>query len=103
MAGAKPRPECEETEMTSISARGAVAAALSILLCAPAIGQAPTPAPAPRSGADQSEIVCEKQDVIGSRLQKKKVCMTRSEWADLRQQDKQYLEKQQTQRGLISQ
>lgn len=85
--------------MTGISARGGVAALLGVLICAPAIGQkAP---PAPRSAPDPNEIVCEREQVLGSRLQKRRVCMTRAEWADRRKEDREYLERKQTERGMI--
>ncbi len=82
--------------MKGISTHGGLAALVGFLICAPAIGQKPPPATG--SAPDPNEIVCEKQHVLGSRLQNKRVCMTRSEWADLRSQDRQDLERQQ-QRG----
>jgi hypothetical protein len=45
-------------------------------------------------------VICEKQEVIGSRLARKKVCHTRAEWADLKLQDRQELERAQTRRGM---
>jgi invasion protein IalB len=52
---------------------------------------------------DPSEIVCEKQEVIGSRLTTKRVCLTRAQWADLRTQDRQDTERVQLQRGMTNQ
>jgi len=89
--------------MMSISVRG-VALLTSFLICAPAIAQtappavAPAPAPAARSSMD--EVVCQKQPVLGSRLQSKRVCRTRAEWADLQHQDRQELEQRQTQKPM---
>jgi hypothetical protein len=40
--------------------------------------------------------------VLGSRLQTKRICMTRSEWADVKSQDRQAIERAQTQRGNIA-
>jgi predicted secreted protein len=37
---------------------------------------------------DPNEKICEKQSVLGSRLTTRRVCATRSEWAEKRQQDK---------------
>ena len=60
---------------------------------------------APSSGTtvakplDPNEVVCEKQEVIGSRLATKRVCMTRSQWADQKGQDRQEIDRVQTQRG----
>ena len=53
---------------------------------------APTPQSATPSSTvakthDPNEVVCERQEVLGSRLQTKRICMTRSEWADLKSQD----------------
>jgi hypothetical protein len=50
-----------------------------------------------------NEIVCEKQNVPGSRLAAARVCKTRAEWADLRLQDRLDLERAQTQRGAAPQ
>ena len=84
--------------MTSMTTRGAIVA-LGILICAPAFAQAPAPA----SKTDPSqEVVCEKQEVIGSRLQTKRVCRTRAEWAEAKREDRQYLERIQTERGIKS-
>jgi hypothetical protein len=44
---------------------------------------------------DPSEIVCQKIEMIGSRLSVKKVCMTRSQWADSRRQDREAVERAQ--------
>lgn len=47
-----------------------------------------------------NEMVCEKQDATGSRLAKRRVCMTRAQWADRRLEDRQEIEKVQVQRGM---
>jgi hypothetical protein len=49
---------------------------------------------------DPNEMVCEKQAVPGSRLVAARVCHTRAEWADLKGQDRQELERVQVQRGM---
>ena len=87
--------------MKSISVR-AGALLTSFLICAPAFGQtaAPAPAPAPATPSHMNEVVCEKQQVLGSRLQSKRVCRTRAEWADLKNQDRQNLEQRQTQKPM---
>lgn len=69
---------------------------------APTIAQA-TQVPANQRSentGDPNEIVCEKQEILGSRLGKKKVCMTRAQWAELKRQDRQDIEKVQTSRGM---
>ena len=51
-------------------------------------------APKPKKG-DPNEIVCEKVEVIGSRLAVKKVCGTRAEWAEKRKQDRDVVDQAQ--------
>jgi invasion protein IalB len=46
-----------------------------------------------------NEIVCEKQEVVGSRIATQRICMTRSQWAEQRRSDRMDVEKVQTQRG----
>ena len=48
---------------------------------------------------DPNEVVCEKQEVLGSRLATQKICRTRAEWAELKRRDREELEKVQVQRG----
>jgi hypothetical protein len=75
------------------------------LIAGPAIAQAPA-APPPanaqttaKPAGDPNEMICEKQEVTGSRLGGKRVCMTRAEWADRKLQDRQELERVQVQRS----
>jgi hypothetical protein len=49
-----------------------------------------------RKARDPNEVVCKKEEVLGSRLQTRKVCMTRAEWAEQRQLDRQNVERSQT-------
>ena len=78
--------------------RALVAAAMGALIAAPAMAQAS--ASAHQKAQDPNEIVCEKQEVTGSRLATRRVCKTRAEWADLKLQDRQEIERIQTQRGM---
>jgi invasion protein IalB len=82
----------------AVSAIG-LAAAASV----PAVAQAQTSAPAAGQqtppGPNPNEVICQKQEVIGSRLASKRICKTRAEWADAQLQDKQELNRVQTQRG----
>jgi hypothetical protein len=48
---------------------------------------------------DPNEIVCEKTEVLGSRLAKKKICMTRAQWAEQRRLNRQEVDKVQISRG----
>jgi hypothetical protein len=79
---------------------------LGVSLASMAGAQAPQPQPSataqPAARPDVSEVICERQSVIGSRLAHRKVCMTRSQWDDARRQDRQATEKVQTQRGMDS-
>jgi hypothetical protein len=44
---------------------------------------------------DPNELICQKLEIIGSRLAVKKVCLTRSQWEDSRRQDRQIVERAQ--------
>lgn len=81
----------------------AAVALIGLMSAAPGFGQSAstnTSAGAPAKKApDPNEVVCEKEEVIGSRLQTQRVCHTRAEWAELRHQDRQEIEKVQIQRG----
>lgn len=48
-----------------------------------------------RPKKDPDEIVCEKQEVLGSRLATKRVCMTRSQWAEQRRGARDMVDKSQ--------
>ena len=56
-----------------------------------------------KNAADPNEIVCEKHKVLGSRLATQRICHTRAEWADLRSQDRQEIERAQMRRGMQDQ
>ena len=79
--------------VASLCAAGATAPALSQT-------QAAAPSAPPAGLADPNEVVCEKQEVTGSRLAARRVCRTRAEWAEARRLDRQEVEKVQTNRGL---
>ncbi|HET6536362.1 MAG TPA: hypothetical protein VFG41_09280 [Sphingomicrobium sp.] len=53
-----------------------------------------------KSKYDPNEVVCEKQMVTGSRLGSKRICMTRTQWAEQRHADRDEVERVQTQRGV---
>ena len=52
------------------------------------------------AGTDPNEKICENVTQIGSRLAKKRVCATRSEWAQRKLQDRQHIEY--VQRGITT-
>jgi hypothetical protein len=74
----------------------ALAIALS-LMCANRVlaeGSAPATPPQDQTKAlNPNEVVCQKLEVVGSRLAVKKFCLTRSQWQDSRLQDRQFIEK----------
>ena len=76
---------------------------LAALLASPLSAQAAGSEREASTKRDPNEIVCEKQKVPGSRLATAKVCKTRAEWADLKMQDRQDLERAQVQRGVSPQ
>lgn len=53
--------------------------------------------------ADPNEVVCRKEDVLGSRLRSQRICMTRSEWAEANRQQRSEVERRQVQRGSVTQ
>ena len=76
-----------------------VALALTPLVSTPAFAQAQQQ-PQQQNGKkapDPNEVVCEKQQDPGSRIVSKRVCMTRSQWAEQRRLDRQDVEKAQMQ------
>lgn len=64
----------------------------------------PGPASAEPAGkakklTDPNEVVCRREEVLGSRLRAKKVCKTRAEWADEMRENRGNIERAQVQRG----
>lgn len=51
-----------------------------------------------KAAPDPNEVICEKEQDSGSRISTKRVCMTRSQWAEQRRLNRQDIEKIQTQR-----
>lgn len=75
----------------------AAAAAMAMFSAMPAMAESSSP---PKKIAkDPNEVVCEKQEVLGSRVATKKVCMTRAEWAEKRRVERQEIDRAQTARG----
>ena len=79
-------------------------AAVTMLISLPAAAQPAQTPPAAQPDQtkkikDPNEMVCERQQDPGSRLAAAKVCHTRAEWADLRHQDRQMIDRAQTQLG----
>ncbi|MEO8547078.1 MAG: hypothetical protein ABI422_01795 [Sphingomicrobium sp.] len=49
--------------------------------------------------ANQTEIVCQRIEVLGSRLAVKRVCMSRADWAQRKKDDRDAVDQAQAQRG----
>jgi hypothetical protein len=84
---------------------GSIIAASAALLASSANAQsqpqqaAQAAAPAAQS-ASNDPVICEKQEVTGSRLATRKVCMKRSQWQDQQLQERQTIERAQVNRTL---
>jgi hypothetical protein len=46
---------------------------------------------------DPNRLICEKQEVIGSRLATKKICLTAAQWEERKREDREAIEKGQMQ------
>jgi hypothetical protein len=46
---------------------------------------------------DPNRMICEKQEVLGSRVATKKICMTAAQWEDRKREDRESIEKGQKQ------
>lgn len=82
------------------------ASVAAAFIAAPAIAQAPAATPPPAqtqanatSAGDPNEVICERQEVTGSRLGSKRICMTRAQRDERKLQDQQELTRVQVQRG----
>jgi len=72
--------------------------ALIALCCAGPVLAAPATSAAPAAEASDSEVVCQAQKTIGSRLGSKRVCLTREEWRQQRRDHREEVERAQTKR-----
>ena len=83
----------------------ATAAALFVSagISAPAFAQAAQPAPTQQTAKpvkDPNQVICERQEEIGTRLSSQRVCKTRAVWAEERRANRMDVEKVQAQRDL---
>lgn len=78
----------------------ALSAAALLLTAAAPDPAAPDQKKTTASNDPSQQVICEKQEVLGSRLATRRVCKTRAQWADDRLQDRQEIERVQTQRGM---
>jgi hypothetical protein len=58
----------------------------------------PTQPQIAKKGVDPTEILCEKVERIGTRLESDRVCMTRTQWAEQKRLERQEVERVQTRR-----
>ncbi len=79
----------------SVAAAGLVLCALSVPALADS-GTATTPAPTTKTAADPNRVICRKIEVIGSRLDSKRVCRTKADWDAEQAANRQDLDRRQT-------
>lgn len=72
----------------------------SPIMATSAQAQAAPTAPAPKPAHDPNEVICQKEEVIGSRLATKRICKTRAEWAEEQRENRMDLDRKQVQRGM---
>lgn len=71
--------------------------AILIVTAAAAQSQGGAPGTKRSAGGDPKEVVCVAEKQIGSRLNQRRVCRTRAEWAEHRLEHKQEVERAQQQ------
>lgn len=85
-----------------------IAASFAVFVAAPALAAPDATTAQPQQSAQprqsqktaaqiayDNEIVCQKEEVTGSRLGSHRVCMTRGEWMRSRMEDKAWVERMQ--------
>lgn len=75
----------------------ALGAAAALVSAVPAVAQKDDQSAS--KDRDPNQVVCEKIEVVGSRLSNKRVCMTRAEWAEKRRLERMELDRAQVGRG----
>lgn len=75
----------------------ALGAAAAIVSAVPAMAQKDDKSASKER--DPNQVVCEKVEVLGSRVSTKRVCMTRSEWAERRRTERMEIERAQVNKG----
>ena len=48
-----------------------------------------------KANKDTNQVICEKQEVLGSRLAVRRVCMTRAQWAEQRRAERDLVQNSQ--------
>jgi hypothetical protein len=67
-----------------------------ILLAAPAAAQTKDD----NTAAAADKVICRNEEVIGSRLQSTRVCLTKAQWAQRRREDRETVTRVQNQKSL---
>jgi hypothetical protein len=62
--------------------RPLITALAALCFAAPLLAASGEPAPRTETAKDDSEVICEVQRVTGSRLNAKRVCLTRAQWRE---------------------
>ena len=75
----------------------ALGAAAALVSAVPAVAQKDDQSAS--KDRDPNQVVCEKIEVVGSRLSNKRVCMTRAEWTEKRRLERMELDRVQVGRG----
>lgn len=76
--------------------------AISGLIAAvPAVAQAPAPSrPLSSKAKDPNKTICEKVEIIGSRISSKRVCMTAAQWDEQKRLNREVLQQAQQNTGI---
>ena len=83
-----------EINVNSI-ARSTLALVATLAIASPLVAQTAQPAAQAKPADPKSEVICQKQEIVGSRLATRRVCMTRQQWLEQRSTDRQDIEKAQ--------
>lgn len=83
--------------------RRAFPVAATLLVAGAAFAQQPQPQPKPpHKGPDPNEVLCERQDDLGSRISAHEVCQTRAQWEEQRRQQHLDADKRETHEGCVT-
>jgi hypothetical protein len=66
-----------------------LAFAVVVLLSAPAIAQNKDE----RTASDQNKLICRTEEVIGSRLQSQRTCLTKQQWTQRRDEQRRTVQR----------
>lgn len=78
-----------------------LAALMGIAVASPATAQDNSASSRKHKARDPNEQVCKSEEVLGSRLATRRVCMSRAEWAERTHGDRQAVERIQLQRHAL--